>query len=103
MEMADVAVDDAMKEDYDVAIVGAGFAGLTLALQLKGTLPDCSVALIDWEKRPLPEAAFKVGEATSELGAHYLAKKLGLDEMLHARPLVKCGLRFFLGDSQKEP
>ncbi len=90
-----------MNCEHDVAIVGAGFAGLTLALQLKGMAPRASVALVDWERRPLPEAAFKIGEATSELGAHYLARKLELQEMLQERHLLKCGLRFFLGDSRK--
>jgi len=84
----------------DVLIAGGGLAGQCLARQLKLARPELAVALVDFEKRPLPEAAFKVGEATSELGAHYLAAKLGLADHLHQGQLVKNGLRFFFGDAQ---
>ena len=67
---------------YDVLIAGGGLAGQCLARQLKLARPGLSVAVMDWEKRPLPEAAFKVGEATSELGAHYFAVKLRLKDYL---------------------
>ncbi len=85
---------------YDVLIGGGGLAGQCLARQLKLARPRLSVAVIDWEKRPLPEAAFKVGEATSELGAHYFAEKLRLKDYLQRDQLLKCGLRFFFGDAQ---
>ncbi len=85
---------------YDVLIAGGGLAGQCLARQLKLARPGLSVAVMDWEKRPLPEAAFKVGEATSELGAHYLAVKLQLKDYLDRGHLLKNGLRFFFGDAQ---
>ncbi len=85
---------------FDVLIAGGGLAGQCLARQLKLARPGLSVAVVDWEKRPLPEAAFKVGEATSELGAHYLAEKLQLKDYLDREHLVKNGLRFFFGDAQ---
>jgi flavin-dependent dehydrogenase len=84
---------------YDVLIVGGGLAGQCLARQLKLARPELSVAVVDFEKRPLPEAAFKVGEATSELGAHYFAVKLQLQDHLGREQLVKNGLRFFFGDA----
>lgn len=86
-------------ETFDVVVAGGGLAGQTLARQLRLTLPDLSVALIDAEKRPLPEAAFKVGEATAELSAHYFAEDLQLKAHLERDHLVKCGLRFFFGDA----
>lgn len=84
---------------YDVVICGAGLAGLTLARQLKIQLPDLSVALIDRLTRPLPEATFKIGEATTELGAYYLAEVLKLEDYLETHHLRKLGLRLFFGDS----
>ena len=85
---------------FDVVVAGGGLAGQCLARQLKLARPELSVAVIDFEKRPLPEAAFKVGEATSELGAHYFAVKLQLKDYLDREQLLKNGLRFFFGDSQ---
>lgn len=82
---------------YDVAICGGGLAGQTLARQLKLALPHCSVVLIDRLARPLPEAAFKVGESTVEVGAHYLTEKLQLTDYFAQHHLRKLGLRFFFG------
>jgi flavin-dependent dehydrogenase len=87
-------------QPYDVLIAGGGMAGQCLARQVKLARPELSVVLADFETRPLPEAVFKVGEATSELGAHYLAVKLRLRDYLHREQLVKNGLRFFFGDAQ---
>jgi flavin-dependent dehydrogenase len=85
---------------YDVVIAGGGLAGQCLARQLKLARPQLTVAVVDYERRPLPEAAFKVGEATSELGAHYFSDKLQLKDYLEREHLVKNGLRFFFGDAQ---
>lgn len=82
---------------YDVAICGAGFAGLTLALQLKRQFPLASVALIDSLTRPLPEATFKVGESTTEAGTFYLEEVLSLSDYLEKNHLNKLGFRFFFG------
>lgn len=79
----------------DVAICGGGFAGLLLARQLSREHPDLSVAVIDRLERPLPEAAFKVGESTVELAAYYMRDMLGLAEYLDGAHLRKMGLRFF--------
>lgn len=92
-----MAADD---QACDVLIAGGGLAGQSLARQLKLARPELSVAVVDFEKRPLPEAAFKAGEATSELGAHYFATTLRLKDYLHREQLVKNGLRFFFGNAQ---
>ena len=84
-------------DTYDVAILGGGLAGLTLALQLRKMMPDLSVAVIERTTRPLPEAAHKVGESTVCVGAHYLGEMVGLKAYLEARHLRKLGLRFFVG------
>jgi 2-polyprenyl-6-methoxyphenol hydroxylase-like FAD-dependent oxidoreductase len=82
-------------DQYDVAILGGGMAGLTLALQLKKTRPVTRILVIEKQKHPVPEAAHKVGESTVEIAAHYLRDVLGLEEHLQTQQLRKFGLRMF--------
>jgi len=86
---------------YDVVILGAGIAGLTLALQLKQQRPAISIAVIEKQQHPVPEAAHKVGESSVEAQAHYLRDVLGLGEHLENEQLRKFGLRLFcsMGDN----
>ena len=70
--------------DCDVAVVGGGLAGLCLALQLKGCDPGIDVIVLERNRHPVPEAAFKVGESMVEIGAHYFANVLGLRDHLQA-------------------
>lgn len=81
---------------FDVAICGGGLAGLTLALQLRRNLPKLRVLVAERTRRPLPDAAHKVGESSVELGSSYL-ESLGLREYLRDEHLFKFGLRFFPG------
>src|SRR5947209_2759971 len=96
-----MGIDQHPAEQYDVAILGGGLAGLTLGLQLKQARPETSVFIA--EKRPglAPEAAFKVGESTVEVSAHYFANVLGLKDHLERDQLRKFGLRwwFTAGDN----
>jgi flavin-dependent dehydrogenase len=80
---------------YDVAILGGGIAGLTLALQLKKARPEISILVVEKQPHPVPEAAHKVGESTVEISGHYLRDVLGLGEHLQAQHLNKYGLRMF--------
>ena len=82
----------------DVAILGGGLAGLTLAIQLRRQLPGVSVTVLERRAHPVPEAAFKVGESTVEIGAHYLAEVLGLREHLEVEQIRKFGFRFFFSE-----
>lgn len=81
----------------DVCILGAGMAGLTLAAQLKTRDPSLTVTLVEHRGFPAPTAAYKVGESTVEIAAHYLAEELGLREHLESAHLPKFGLRLFFG------
>lgn len=87
---------------YDVAILGGGAAGLTLALELTMTRPGTSILVVEKNSHPVPEAAHKVGESTVEIGGHYLRDVLRLDDHLRERQLSKFGLRMFFpnGDNR---
>ncbi|MGN6790129.1 MAG: NAD(P)/FAD-dependent oxidoreductase [Rhodanobacteraceae bacterium] len=82
----------------DVLIIGGGLAGLTLALQLRGRCPGLSIRVLERRRHPAPAAAFKVGESTVEIGAHYFADTLGLREHLDEAQVRKFGFRFFFSD-----
>jgi flavin-dependent dehydrogenase len=86
----------------DVAILGGGLAGLTLALQLRQADPALSIAVLERRAHPAPEAAFKVGESTVEIGAHYFSDVLGLREHLDAAQIRKFGFRFFFSDGRSD-
>ncbi len=83
------------REAYDVAILGGGLAGLTLALQLKQSRPDTSIFIAEKRLGAAPEAAFKVGESTQEIACNYFGDVLGLMEHMEKDQIRKCGLRFW--------
>ena len=83
----------------DVVIIGGGLAGLTLALQLRQTLPTLSVTVLERHRYPVPETTFKVGESMVEVSSWYLREILGLGNHLMESHLPKFGLRFFMSNS----
>ncbi|HEY4528881.1 MAG TPA: NAD(P)/FAD-dependent oxidoreductase [Luteimonas sp.] len=86
----------------DVAIIGGGLAGLTLALQLRQADPGLAITVFERRAHPAPEAAFKVGESTVEIGAHYFAEVLGLRDHLEEEQIRKFGFRFFFSDGRSD-
>ena len=89
-------------ETYDVAILGGGQAGLTLALQIKQTRPTTRVLIVEKQNYPFTEAAHKVGESTVEIAAYYLRDVLGLGEHLQTQQLRKFGLRMFFSTESNQ-
>ncbi len=87
----------------DITVLGGGLAGLSLALQCRQALPDASITVLEKREHPVPEAAFKVGESTVEVAAHYFGKVLGLKQHIQDEQLPKLGLRFFFpaGDNSR--
>jgi len=97
---AGAAAADAAR--HDVVIAGGGLAGLTLALQLKQSLPALDILVVERRVHPVPIAAHKVGESTVEIGADYFANVLGLREHLETAQLKKFGFRFFFSDRRSD-
>lgn len=82
-----------MRSRYDVVIVGAGLAGLTLARHL---LLRTNKTVLLLERRPqVPSPRQKVGESTVQLAAYYYARVLDLEEHLWHGQLLKYNLRFY--------
>jgi flavin-dependent dehydrogenase len=94
--------DPRRSDHYDVAILGGGLAGGCLARQLRLEAPELRVLVVEKRAHPVPEAAFKVGESSVEIGAHYFQKRLGLEPHLRSAQLEKLGLRYFFtnGDNR---
>jgi flavin-dependent dehydrogenase len=85
----------------DVAIMGGGLAGLTLALQLRQRFANLDIVVLERMRHPVPEAAHKVGESSVEIGAHYFDTVLGLKEHLTKHQLKKFGFRFFFSEGSE--
>ena len=92
----------AAPRDTDVAVLGGGLAGLTLAIQLKRQDPDLRITVLERRAHPVREAAFKVGESTVEIGAHYFADVLGLRAHLDNEQIRKFGFRFFFSEGRED-
>ncbi len=89
------AVVEVFPDQYDVALLGGGLAGLTLALQIQKSRPGTRIVVIEKQELPFPEAAHKVGESTVEIASRYLRDVLGLADHLQSQQLRKFGLRMF--------
>jgi flavin-dependent dehydrogenase len=83
---------------YDVAILGGGLAGLSLARLLQLQAPQARVVVLERSS----EIKRKVGESTVEIGAHFLHDRLGLGPELARTQLPKNGLRFWFDDANNE-
>lgn len=82
-----------LPKNFDVVILGAGLAGLSLARQL---LMQSGKKILLLEKWPrVPVSRQKVGEATVQVSGYYFSKILDLEEHLLRDHLMKYNLRFY--------
>ena len=80
--------------EYDVVIMGAGFAGLCQARHLMLNIPGVRVAIVDPRPEERSDKDLKIGESTIEIAALFLAKELGLHDYLIENHAPKKGLNF---------
>ncbi|MCC5625382.1 NAD(P)/FAD-dependent oxidoreductase [Nostoc sp. CHAB 5715] len=81
-------------QEYDVIIMGAGFAGVCQARHLLLNIPNIKVALIDSRPEERTDKDLKIGESTVEVSAMFLYRELGLYEYLIENQVPKQGLNF---------
>jgi flavin-dependent dehydrogenase len=80
-----------LDKNYDVVILGGAFSGASAALLLRRERPDLSVLIVERAE------AFdsKVGEATTEMSAMFLTRRLAQWQHLENEHLPKEGLRYW--------
>lgn len=81
---------------YDVIVLGGAFAGASAAILLRRQWPDLRVLVV--ERAPVFDA--KVGEATTEMSALFLTRRLALWEHLEREHLPKEGLRYWFANAR---
>jgi flavin-dependent dehydrogenase len=81
-------------QEYDVVIMGAGFAGLCQARHLMLNIPNIKVALVDPRPLERSDKDLKIGESLIEVAALFLCKELGLHDYLIENHPPKSGLNF---------
>lgn len=80
-------------QQYDVVVLGAGMAGLSLVRQVLMRSRKKVLLLEKWPQVPI--ARQKVGEATVQVSGYYFSKVLDLEEHLFREHLMKYNLRFY--------
>jgi len=83
-----------IKKQYDVIIIGAGLAGLTLCRHLL-LYTDKTVLLLDKRRNPPRDASQKYGESLVQCSGYYFSKVLDLEEHLLCNHYLKYNLRFY--------
>jgi flavin-dependent dehydrogenase len=85
-----------MQKRYDVVILGGAFSGASAAILLRRELPHLSVLVV--EKAVAFDA--KVGEATTEMSAMFITRRLAMWHHLEAEHLPKEGLRYWFNNEK---
>lgn len=85
-----------MDSKYDVIILGGAFSGASAAILLRRDHPQLRVLIVE------KATAFdeKVGEATTEMSAMFLTRRLAMWHHLEAEQLPKEGLRYWFSNEK---
>jgi flavin-dependent dehydrogenase len=78
---------------YNVVIIGAGLAGLSLARHLL-LISDKTILLVE-KRAVIPPKRQKVGESVAQVGGYYFSKVLDLEEHLLCEHFMKYNMRFY--------
>ncbi|MBU08331.1 MAG: hypothetical protein CME13_10215 [Gemmatimonadetes bacterium] len=85
---------------YDVAVIGAGLAGLSLSRQLLLNT-DKSILLVE-KRAEVPTPRQKVGESLVQVAGYYYGKVLELEEYLFRQHYMKYNLRFYWKSAERD-
>ena len=85
-----------MPDRYDVVILGGAFSGASAAILLRRECPDLRVLIVEKADR-FDE---KVGEATTEMSAMFLTRRLATWQHLENEHLPKEGLRYWFSNDK---
>ncbi len=94
IQVLEKSFNSAVSHDYDVVIMGAGFAGVCQARHLMLNIPNIRVALIDFRPEEREVKDMKIGESMVEVAALFVCKELGLHEYMIENHTPKAGLNF---------
>jgi flavin-dependent dehydrogenase len=85
-----------MQDRYDVVILGGAFSGASAAILLRREAPQLRVLIVEKAER-FDE---KVGEATTEMSAMFLTRRLAMWQHLENEHLPKEGLRYWFSNDK---
>jgi flavin-dependent dehydrogenase len=85
-----------VSECYDVVILGGAFSGASAAILLRRDCPSLRVLIVE-KAEAFDE---KVGEATTEMSAMFLTRRLAMWHHLEAEQLPKEGLRYWFSNAK---
>src|SRR5688500_2012081 len=80
-----------LQDRYDVIVLGGAFSGASTAILLRRESPDLRVLIVE-KAEAFDE---KVGEATTEMSAMFITRRLAMWHHLEAEHLPKEGLRYW--------
>jgi len=85
-----------MQDRYDVVILGGAFSGASAAILLRRERPELRVLIVE-KALQFDE---KVGEATTEMSAMFLTRRLAMWRHLENEQLPKEGLRYWFSNDK---
>src|SRR5688500_20363380 len=86
-----------LQDRYDVIVLGGAFSGASTAILLRRESPGLRVLIVE-KAQAFDE---KVGEATTEMSAMFLTRRLAMWEHLEREQLPKEGLRYWFTNEKE--